>query len=49
MSTWEKDKKEKGSENINVMDETAGVSDVYMTENRDIPDYPWPYMREMSF
>ena len=29
------------------MDETEGVTDVYMTENRDIPDHPWPYMREM--
>ena len=30
-----------------VVDETVGVSDVDMTENRHIPDYPWPYMREM--
>ena len=26
---------------------TDRVSDVDMTENRDIPDHPWPYMREM--
>ena len=24
-----------------VMDETKGVSNVDMTENRDIPDHPW--------
>ena len=24
------------------MDETEGVSDEDMTENRDIPDHPWP-------
>ena len=29
------------------MDETEGVSNVNMTENRDIPDHPLPYMREM--
>ena len=29
----------------NVMDETEGVNNVDMTENRDIPDNP--YMREM--
>lgn len=29
------------------MDETEGVSDVYRTEKRDIPDPPWSYMREM--
>lgn len=29
----------------NVIHETEGVSDVYMTEDRDIPDHP--YMREM--
>ena len=27
---------------VNVMDETEGVSNVDMTENRDIPDHPWP-------
>lgn len=26
---------------------TEGVSNVKMTENRDFPDHPWPYMREM--
>ena len=26
---------------------TEGVNDVDMTENRDIPDHPWPYMMEM--
>ena len=26
----------------NVMDETEGVNDVDMTENRDIPVHPWP-------
>ena len=31
----------------NIMDETEGISNVSMTENRDIPDHPWPYMREM--
>ena len=30
-----------------VMDETEGVSDVDMTENRDISDHPWPYIRRM--
>ena len=29
------------------MDETEGVSNVDMTENRDIPDHPWPYIRGM--
>ena len=29
------------------MDEAGGVSDVDMTENRDIPDHPWPYVREI--
>ena len=28
------------------MDETDGVSDVHMTENRDIPDHQWPYVRK---
>ena len=27
------------------MDETEGVSNVNMTENRNICDHPWPYMR----
>ena len=31
------------------MDETEGVGNVDMTENRDIPDHPWPYMRKMLF
>ncbi|KAI2661024.1 hypothetical protein H4Q32_027624 [Labeo rohita] len=30
-----------------VDNETEGVSNVKMTENRDFPDHPWPYMREM--
>ena len=31
--------------NGHVLDETEGVSNVDMTENRDIPDHPWPYMK----
>ena len=30
----------------NVMDKAAGISDVDMTENRDISDHPWSYVRE---
>ena len=40
-------KAEGNKKNGHVTDETEGVSDVDMTENRDIPDHPWPYMREM--
>ena len=29
------------------MNDTEGINDVYVTENRDITDHPWPYMREM--
>ena len=31
------------------MDETEGVSNVDMTDNRYIPDHTWPYMREMFY
>ena len=31
----------------NVTDETEVISDVDMTETRDIPDHPWPYMRDV--
>ena len=32
---------------LDVMDETEGVGNVNMTENRDTADHAWLYVREM--
>ena len=37
----------KSFEKTYVMDEPEGVSNVYKTEKRDLPDHPLPYIREM--